>query len=196
MGADIRMGVRVEKYDENKPSVILASGKEICGDIIIGADGTVTDFLTDLIKGVKSAARTAVLGYEDKPKSSGYAVYRAFFPADRLKDDPALNHFTKKDYINVWIGPDMHGFVTSLRNGKEINWVLTHKDEANIDEGWAIPGNMEDVKELLKGWDPIFQKVVDKCDECIDWKLVYRDPLPTVFQIVKFINDIVGVEVG
>jgi hypothetical protein len=39
MGADIRMGVRVERYDDTKPSIVLASGEEIYGDIIIGADG-------------------------------------------------------------------------------------------------------------------------------------------------------------
>jgi salicylate hydroxylase len=121
-----------------------------------------------------------VLGYEDKPKSSGYAVYRAFFPGERLKDDPLVARFLEQDLIYAWIGPDMHGFVTSLRDGKEINWVLTHRDHANVDEGWAIPGNMDDVKALMKGWDPLFRHVVDKCTECIDWKLVFRDPLPTV----------------
>lgn len=35
--------------------------------MVIGADG------------VRSKARTLVLGYEDKPKSSGYAVYRAWY---------------------------------------------------------------------------------------------------------------------
>jgi len=44
MGADIRMGVRVQQYDENKPSVILDSGEEYVADIVIGADGTSTLF--------------------------------------------------------------------------------------------------------------------------------------------------------
>jgi 2-polyprenyl-6-methoxyphenol hydroxylase-like FAD-dependent oxidoreductase len=39
LGADIRMGVRVERYDEHKPSVILESGEELSADVIIGADG-------------------------------------------------------------------------------------------------------------------------------------------------------------
>lgn len=49
------------------------------GDVVLAADG------------VRSTGRTIVLGYEDKPKSSGYAVYRAWFEVGRLKDDPELN---------------------------------------------------------------------------------------------------------
>jgi 2-polyprenyl-6-methoxyphenol hydroxylase-like FAD-dependent oxidoreductase len=33
---------------------------------------------------------------------------------------------------------------------------------------------------VLEGWDPIVQKILDKTPSpLIDWKLVYRDPLPT-----------------
>lgn len=39
---------------------------KITADVVIGADG------------VRSKARELVLGYFDKPKSSGYAVYRAW----------------------------------------------------------------------------------------------------------------------
>jgi salicylate hydroxylase len=134
---------------------------------------------------VKSVARTVVLGYEDKPKSSGYAIYRAFFPGDLLRNDPAVSHFVEKDSINVWIGPDMHGFVTTLRGGEEVNWVLTHKDTRDVDEGWVEPGDMTDVIALMNGWDPQFRRVVEKCEECLDWKLVYRDPLPTVCRFVN-----------
>jgi 2-polyprenyl-6-methoxyphenol hydroxylase-like FAD-dependent oxidoreductase len=39
---------------------------QVTADVVIGADG------------VRSKARELVLGYFDKPKSSGYAVYRAW----------------------------------------------------------------------------------------------------------------------
>lgn len=41
--------------------------RKVTGDAVVGADG------------VRSRARTLVLGYEDKPKSSGYAVWRAWY---------------------------------------------------------------------------------------------------------------------
>lgn len=40
---------------------------KVSADVVIGADG------------VRSKARELVLGYFDKPKSSGYAVYRAWY---------------------------------------------------------------------------------------------------------------------
>lgn len=40
---------------------------QVSADVVIGADG------------VRSKARELVLGYFDKPKSSGYAVYRAWY---------------------------------------------------------------------------------------------------------------------
>lgn len=46
------------------PNVLIL--KQIVGDVVIGADG------------VRSKARELVLGYVDKPKSSGYAVWRAW----------------------------------------------------------------------------------------------------------------------
>ena len=48
-----------------KPSLTLR--RQVPADVVIAADG------------VKSKARQAVLGYEDKPKSSGYAVWRAWY---------------------------------------------------------------------------------------------------------------------
>ena len=46
---------------------IHADELQIVADVVIGADG------------VRSKARTLVLGYEDNPKSSGYAIWRAWY---------------------------------------------------------------------------------------------------------------------
>jgi len=45
----------------------------------------------------------------------------------------------------------MHGIISSLGAGNEVNWVLTHKDSAAVYEGWSVPGNMEDGKALING---------------------------------------------
>ena len=39
---------------------------------------------------------------------------------------------------------------------------------------------MADAQRVLEGWDPVVQKILKATpDRLIDWKLVYRDPLPT-----------------
>lgn len=143
---------------------------QVTGDLVIASDG------------VRSKARTIVLGYEDKPKSSGYAIWRAWFSTEGLLADPATRPFCEHgDTFNGWIGADIHFLVSTLKNGKDISWVLTHKDAHNINESWSFPGKLSEVLETIKDWDPTLTKIISKTpeDKLVDWKLVYRDPLPT-----------------
>jgi 2-polyprenyl-6-methoxyphenol hydroxylase-like FAD-dependent oxidoreductase len=54
-----------------------------------------------------------------------------------------------------------------------------HQDEADIEESWQLEGDVNDALRVLEGWDPIVQKIVKATPSVVDWKLVYRDPLPT-----------------
>ena len=46
-------------------------------------------------------------------------------------------------------------------------------------EGWQEPGSIEDALKVLEGWDPIVHEIVKATPFLVDWKLVYRDPMPT-----------------
>lgn len=132
--------------------------------------------------GVRSKARKIVLGYEDKPKSSGYAVWRTWFPNSDILADPHTRQFCENgDTFNGWIGADIHFLFSTLKNGSDCCWVLTHKDAHDIDESWSFPGKLTEVLETIKEWDPMVTKIISKTpeDRLVDWKLVYRDPLPT-----------------
>ncbi|KIX00055.1 uncharacterized protein Z518_10982 [Rhinocladiella mackenziei CBS 650.93] len=64
----------------------------------------------------------------------------------KLSNDPLTRKFIEEgDSVHVYLGPDQHGIVNVLRDGKEVNALLTHKDVADIDEGWSIEGKKEDV---------------------------------------------------
>ncbi|KAK4187697.1 hypothetical protein QBC35DRAFT_220787 [Podospora australis] len=170
LGIPIYLGQCVEEYfeDENKAGIVLKTGERIEGDIVLGADG------------VRSKARELVLGYVDKPKSSGYAVWRAWFSNKDMIRDPRTKEFCENgDTFNGWIGPDVHFLFSTIKGGKDCCWVLTHRDEHDIDESWSFPGKLEDVYKVLEGWDPICKAIVEKTPSLVDWKLVYRDPLPT-----------------
>ncbi|KAJ5218385.1 uncharacterized protein N7498_000484 [Penicillium cinerascens] len=177
LGIPIHLGQRVTEYfeDENQAGIVLESGQkwvvltslQITADLVVGADG------------VRSKARELVLGYYDKPKSSGYAVFRAWFSNKDMIRDPRTKHFCENgDTFNGWIGPDVHFLFSTVKNGQDCCWVLTHKDEADIEESWSFPGNLEDVYKVIEGWDPICKAIVEKTPSIVDWKLVYRDPLP------------------
>ncbi|KIW67354.1 hypothetical protein PV04_06615 [Phialophora macrospora] len=168
----IHLGQKVEKYfeEDDRAGIQLANGEKVWGDVVIGSDG------------VRSKARELVLGYFDKPKSSGYAVFRAWFPNTDMLADPRTAHFCNNgDTFQGWIGQDVHFLFSTIKNGSDCCWVLTHRDEADIDESWSFPGKLEDVYKVFEGWDPLCKTIVSKTPEShlVDWKLVYRDPLPT-----------------
>jgi 2-polyprenyl-6-methoxyphenol hydroxylase-like FAD-dependent oxidoreductase len=126
----IRLGCRITKYFENESEagITLDTGEDITADVVIAADG------------VRSKARELVLGYVDKPKSSGYAVFRAWFTNEDMIKDPETKHFCENgDTFNGWIGPDVHFLFSTIKNGSDCCWVLTHVDEADIEESWSFP---------------------------------------------------------
>jgi 2-polyprenyl-6-methoxyphenol hydroxylase-like FAD-dependent oxidoreductase len=170
-GIDIRLGQNVTDYFETDSEAgVVSNGERLVADVVIAAEG------------VRSHGRRIVLGYEDKPRSSGYAVFRAWFPADEIAKNDRIKHLVVNgDTHSGWIGPDVHFLTASIKGGKDFSWVLTHKDEHDIKESWQFPGKVEDALKCLEGWDPRTHDIVKATppEYLFDYKLVYRNPLPT-----------------
>lgn len=94
VGVDIRLGQRVSEYfEDEREAGVVSNGQRFTGDVVLAADG------------VRSTARTIVLGYEDKPKSSGYAIWRSWFPSDELAKNPLTAHLVVNgDTHTGWLG--------------------------------------------------------------------------------------------
>jgi salicylate hydroxylase len=67
----------------------------------------------------------------------------------------------------------------TLRDGDEFNWIITHKDTEDIKESWFQPGDMNEVRKLVEDVDPRIGNAVRSTKECLDWKICYRDPIPS-----------------
>ncbi|GAB7355125.1 hypothetical protein MBLNU459_g5700t1 [Dothideomycetes sp. NU459] len=169
-GVDIRLGQRVSEYYQTEHVAgVIANGEKIEADVILAADG------------VRSKARKAVLGFDDAPKSSGYAIYRAWMTSEELAKNPLTAHLVNNgDTHTGWLGPDIHFLAASIKDGKEFSWVCTHKDEADVEESWSTQGDHEDACRVLEGWAPAVHAIVRMTppERLVDWKLVYREPLP------------------
>lgn len=170
-GLDMRFGQRVTDYFETDDEAgVVVNGERMTADVVIAAEG------------VRSRGRKIVLGFEDNPKSSGYAVYRAWFPSDKVAENPVTKHLVADgDSHNAFIGPDIHFLASSIKGGKEINWVFTHIDDGNIEESWSFPGKVPEALKFMEGWSPIVRELIKATPDgrLIDHKLVFRDPLPT-----------------
>ncbi|EIW78888.1 hypothetical protein CONPUDRAFT_166765 [Coniophora puteana RWD-64-598 SS2] len=121
LGIDVRFGHTVQEYYEDE------AGRK--AGVRVESKGEVTSMEADLVvaaDGVKSKARKYILGYDDKPRSSGYAVYRAWFNGQEqgVDTDPLTDYLTKgEDAFFGWIGRDVQFLASSAR--KEISWVIT-----------------------------------------------------------------------
>ncbi|VDC02943.1 unnamed protein product [Peniophora sp. CBMAI 1063] len=174
IGVRIRTGCDVVEYwednEHDKAGVVLEGGERLVADVVIGADG------------VHSRARNLILGYDDKPISSGYAIYRTWFNAQDvgIDKDPLTDFLARdEDIFKCWIGQDMHLIVTNCQKGTRVSALLTHVDSTDIGESWSFPGDRADVLKLVEGWDPVCAAVLSKAPHFVDWKLVGREPLPT-----------------
>ncbi|EJU03227.1 monooxygenase [Dacryopinax primogenitus] len=171
LGVDLRLSANVTEYwEDDHAAGVVSNGERLSADVVVGADG------------VRSKARAMVLGYFDQPEPSGYAIYRAWFTAkgSGIDEDPLSDYLVKDgDAFYGWIGKDVHMLSSSSKGGKDVSWVITHKDTADIEESWSFPGKMEDVLKIVEDWDPRCAAILSKAPSCVDWKLVYRDPLPT-----------------
>lgn len=58
--------------------------------------------------------------------------------------------------------------------------MITHVHYQTIAMLTLCQGKLEDVYKVFEGWDPLCKRIVSKTPEekLVDWKLVYRDPLP------------------
>lgn len=170
-GIEILMDHEVVGFDEDKPAIVLKDGTVVEADCVVGADG------------IKSKARELVLGFKDHPRSSGYSCFRAYFPGEHLKQDPLCRDFVHKDCVNIWIGEDTHVVQNTLRDGQEFNWILTrklsHEKDLEITESWFQEGDLEEVWRCIEGLDERMAAAIRKTPRCLDWKICYRDPLPT-----------------
>ncbi|KAI8724227.1 FAD-binding-3 domain-containing protein [Fusarium sp. LHS14.1] len=167
LGVDIRLGCYVESVNVDDPSVKLASGETLAADLVVGADG------------IRSKTREALLGRIVEPNPAANCSYRATVPVEIMSADPDISHLMTDINANCWIGPDHHIMAYPIRQGAMYNLVLSHPGGLATSGKWNEPGNLEEMRQHYKGFDPIIQKVLSKVQSCLNWKIADLPNLPT-----------------
>ena len=151
-------GVRSE---EAAATVTFEDGAEQSFDLVVGADG------------IHSAVRAALWG-EDRPTYTGMVSYRGVFARDTAPDLPDLDAFTK------WWGevPEKQIVVFPLTGGKEIFVFSTLPQAEWSEDGWTLPGAVEDLRAAYTNFHADARNILNAVTEVTRSALHVRDPMP------------------
>lgn len=144
----------------NHVTLLLADGRRIKGDIIIGADG------------IKSSVRRQIAG-ADNPQYTGDAAWRLTVPRNRLPE--GFMNYTS----SIWVGPNKHAVVYFLRGGALLNFVACVELDEWIEESWTLKRPWTELRADFEGWHADILKIIDAADRnaCYRWALNVRPPL-------------------
>lgn len=118
IGIKFHFDSRITKYfEEDTVAGIYCGYERFEADGVISADG------------VHSLGRTIVTGHPQRPKGSGFAIYRAWFSLDDLANDPMTKHYseTDRDMFHVWLGTNTHAIVLTNIALRALVVFVTHK---------------------------------------------------------------------
>ena len=160
----LQLAAPVAGYSQTEEGVtaVLEDGREISGDILIGADG------------IKSAVRTQMLGAHT-PRFTGNMAWRTVVPAD------ALGAHKPNPTACAWMGRGRHGVTYYLRGGELVNFVGVVEREDWTEEGWAIRGRPEGALKDFENWHPVITAILNAAapEHIFKWALFDRAPLRT-----------------
>ena len=160
--AAIHLNSTATGYEESADGVtlLLADGRRINGDILIGADG------------IKSVIRRQIVG-DIAPSYTGDAAWRLTVPKDRFRDG------FLEGKSSIWVGPDKHAVVYFLRGGELLNCVMAVESDEWDTESWTEKRPWEELKGALVGWHEDIQAIIDAVDKdrCFRWALNVYEPV-------------------
>jgi len=152
---------------EQAVTVKAATGPEIEGDALIGADG------------LWSTVRQQLLG-DGLPRRTGHLAYRALMPQARLPER------LRTQQLTAWLGPRMHVVHYPVRGGEWLNMVVIVQGEAadGVDP-WNHQANAADLTAALNqlgGSCTALQDMVQAMDGWQLWALHDRPPMQGAHQ--------------
>ncbi|RDW92971.1 FAD-dependent monooxygenase fmqB [Aspergillus mulundensis] len=190
LGIQIRLGTRVAEYWEDEASqhagVLLDTGERVSGDCVICADG---------VHGKARAYVTGSTTTRGAETNLGFATFRAHLRTDTPSfiADPEAQWIVRdsetQDRTYMWFGAGVNLSMMTLKHGREIVWMTTHRDTyaATETEAWAggpaSHAHLADVFDCISHWPgrARIESIVRHTDpaKLVNHPLVYRAPLKT-----------------
>ena len=160
--ATLRTHAKVTGYvrERGGASVYLERGERVFGDLLVGADG------------IRSEIR-AQIGGPDRARFTGNVAWRCVVPVEALGDD------APPPFGVIWAGRGKHAVTTRVRGGNHVNFVGIVEQDDWQEEGWSIPGSVEDALADFGDWQPCLGAVLRASEGLFRWALFARPPQAT-----------------
>ncbi|KNG85740.1 hypothetical protein ANOM_005720 [Aspergillus nomiae NRRL 13137] len=149
--AVIYLRSRVVSCDCLAPSLTLDNGKNITGDLIIGADG------------VHSALRQFVAQEDIAPTPSGGSAFRFLIPVSKVEENPETRQLlARPGEMQLWDGIYRRLVIYPCRNNTELNFVCLHPDgeSEGSTEGWNNAASLEQVLKVYDEFCPAMKALL------------------------------------
>ena len=167
LGVPVKLGCKVISVEFENAEVEIAGGQRVKGDVVLCTDG------------LWSAIRGQFLGRPSPAILTGDLAYRIVINTEELTgpDAPELKKFIRDEMVNFWVGPGTHVVAYTMRAGAVYNIVLLCPDNLPL-AVTKTEGDLNEMKRLFEGWDPVLRKFLDQVKSVAKWKLMWLDPLP------------------
>ena len=165
LGVDIRLGAAVSSVTHEIAQITLSTGETYQGNLLVGADG------------LWSICRQALLNQQSIPQPTGDLAYRIVLTLDQIADTE-LRSWIQKPACRIWIGPRSHVIAYSMKSNTVYNIVMLVPDDLPSHVS-KQDGDINEMKALFQGWDPILAKFLDQVDSVQKWKLMTLPEMET-----------------
>jgi salicylate hydroxylase len=147
--------------------VRLETGKELEGDVLLGADG------------LWSAVRAQVFA-DGPPWPTGHLAYRA------LAVQANIPVSLRSADVTLWLGPRMHVVAYPVRGGDQLNVVaIVHAKSHGAAQDWDQPARAKDLLEAMGPSCSALQELVTAMPAWRLWTLHDRKPLSAAGEMVR-----------
>ena len=161
ISVDLHLDHKVTEFDQTETGVRVSTegGANFSGDVLVGCDG------------IHSAIREQLFG-PDAPRFTGCVAWRATVPVDILPPGHV------RPVASNWIGQGGHFVHYYVRRGELVNCVGVIERGAWQAESWSSAGAITEFINDFSGWHEDLQILMQAAENCFQWGLFDRDPLP------------------
>ena len=158
-GVCIQLGSRAVGVNFDMPYVKLKDRPDFYADVIIGADG------------LMSQCREALIGRPDPPQRTGDLAYRIAIKVEDMRKHEELAEFLDNPATDLWMGPGSIIVSYLLKSDGYYNIAIICPDTLP-ESVYTVQGDVEAMRSMFSNWDPKLRILLSLVDKISQWRLL------------------------